>query len=62
MLSQLMLGIVTASASLNLYYMNPLDLLPEKERKLTLERTSSVHSTIESPAAPNSPHNKSLPR
>jgi len=59
---QLMLGIVTASASLNLYYMNPLDLLPEKERKLALERSSSVHSNVESPAAPNSPHNKILPR
>jgi len=28
---QLLLGILTASASLNLYYMNPLDLLPERE-------------------------------
>mmetsp|Transcript_38662 Transcript_38662/g.84087 ORF Transcript_38662/g.84087 Transcript_38662/m.84087 type:complete len:323 (-) Transcript_38662:659-1627(-) len=27
---QLMLGILTAIASLNLYYMNPLDLLPER--------------------------------
>jgi UDP-sugar transporter A1/2/3 len=29
---QLLLGILTATASLNLYYMNPLDLMPERSQ------------------------------
>jgi UDP-sugar transporter A1/2/3 len=46
---QLLLGIVTASASLNLYYMNPRDLLPEREPAVSrqLEKAQSV--SLENP-------------
>lgn len=42
---QLLMGIVTASASLNLYYMNPLDLLPEGTlRELNTGRQSCLEA------------------
>lgn len=41
---QLLLGIVTASASLNLYYMNPLDLFPERQ----IAKEPSVKLDVES--------------
>eukprot|EP00241_Pyramimonas_parkeae_P006827 CAMPEP_0114248404 /NCGR_PEP_ID=MMETSP0058-20121206/13557_1 /TAXON_ID=36894 /ORGANISM="Pyramimonas parkeae, CCMP726" /LENGTH=330 /DNA_ID=CAMNT_0001361813 /DNA_START=148 /DNA_END=1140 /DNA_ORIENTATION=- len=43
---QLILGIITASASLNLYYMNPLDLLPDRQMSVKAMMQSEPKETV----------------